>query len=93
MVRSSEFVTDGLGAAVLKEHAIVVTEGGAAKRRLDADARGASGEHQGLGSQGLQTVIKIGLVEAIVGRLLDRSKIAGERREVRHDVGLPHASG
>ena len=44
---SSELVTDGLGAAVLKEHAVIASEGSAAKRRLDADARGASGEHQG----------------------------------------------
>ena len=88
MVASGQGVADRLGGAVLEHDTAVVAEHGVSDRRLDADARRATGEDEVLDAETLKHVVQLGFEEAAEAALPNHDVL---RRGLKpgDDVGVP----
>ena len=88
MVASREPRSYRLGRAIRQKHAAVIPEHRVPHRRFNADARGASGEHEILDAKPLEDCIKVGSMKATVTMFGDND-VSCLRFQFAQNLGVP----
>ena len=88
MVRSQFVRRDQFGGHIGNHQAVVVPEHGVAHRRLHADTRRRTDDHQLFDTTATKDSVQLSGIEAAVARLVEHD-VAVDRTQLRDDVGVP----